>query len=387
MTTDRYPIVVAGAGPVGLALALGLLRQGFAVLVFERRTRLATDPRATTIQPPVLEALADLGVLGAVDARGRRVTSLQYWDWGSERELLANVPLNAMRDVSAYPWRLHCTQPDLCAVLHEAVERELPGTVQLGSRVSGFIDRGDYVEVQVEGGGRPRTVRASWLCGADGAQSAVRKRLDTPVRQLAGVDTFLTCEVATPMHQLRGVEIGDAAFLFTALGPALFMRMADCVRVLMLVDPEEGTASTRDPEAVARIVFGADSGVELRNRAVYTVQQQVATTWRQGRVLLLGDAAHATLPVSGTAMNTGILDGFLLAQALPHEARVEQWERERRTELEGRVDANALAAHRFLAADGWIARKNRRDYLTALGRNPTAARAHALRASLLEDRT
>ncbi len=386
VTTDRYPIVIAGAGPVGLTLALSLLQQGFAVLILEKRPHLARDPRATTIQPPVLEVLADLGLLAAVDARGRRVHALQYWSWGAERALLAEIPLDLLRGRTAYPWRLHCSQPDLCEVLLAAIEAQLPGTVQFESRVTGFVDRGHYVEVKAESEGRTRTLRASWLCAADGASSGIRRILDVTMRTLPGVDTFLTGEIPDPTPALRGTPIGDAAFLLTKLGPALFMRMPASARLLLLVDPDDGVVEQPCASWVARIVFGEGASVDLQARGVYTVEQRVATRWRVGRVLLLGDAAHSTLPVSGTAMNTGILDGASLAEALPDSDAVDRWEKERRADLERRVDANAHAAWRFLTADGWFAQASRRLTLQRLARDRAAALEHVARASLLDDR-
>lgn len=384
VTTDWYPILIVGAGPVGLTLALHLLREGFAVIVLERRPTLALDPRATTIQPPVLESLADLGILEAVDAKGRRVHGLEYWSWGKRRERLAHFSLDSLRDTTAYPFRLHCAQPDLVQVLYDAVEEAMPGTVHLGERVTGFIDQGNYVEVKVEAQGRTRSLRASWLCGADGTKSFVRSQLDLPMHRLPGSDTFFTAEVDDLVPEVRGEGIGHAAFLLTPLGPALFMRMRDTARILLRMD---GTrVDDKTPDLVAGIVFGQDSGLKLHNRAMYTVRQQVAERWVDNRVVILGDAAHATLPVNGTAMNTGILDGASLAEALPDEAAVLAWQDVRRSEVTERVDVHANAEHQMLVADGLFATRSRREHLAGLQADPRAAREHLLRVSLLDDR-
>lgn len=392
-STSQFPAIVVGAGPVGLSVALGLLRQGHAVLVFEQRPKLAIDPRATTIQPPTLEMLRELGVFDDVVALGRKVHHLQYWNWEPHRvEKLADLPLLHLADHTPVPWRLHCAQPDLCDVLYRAVEELMPGAVHLAHKVIGFKDLGDCVDVEVEGPGGKRRIRGSWLVAADGTRSAVRKQLELPMRRLTRPDAFFTCEtglgIDDAIEQHFQVRLGDAAFTFTPHGWALFMRLPDSVRLLFMAS--SGTAEAMSTEALwgmTRDLFGADERVEVLHRAVYTVQQQVAERWLQGRVMVLGDAAHSTFPVSGTAMNSGMHDGFLLAKALDRDAEgVRAWADERRDAIHGRVSAQANDTYKALNANGMFSRFTRDRYLRRLARDPAAARDHLLRASMMEGR-
>jgi 3-(3-hydroxy-phenyl)propionate hydroxylase len=392
MSTTLFPIVVVGAGPVGLSVALGLLRAGYHVIVFEQRAKIPKDPRATTLQPPTLEMLESLGILETVAALGRRVDALDYWAFDhGRRERLASLPMAALSDDTAYPYRLHVAQPDLCAALLAAVEGEVVGTVHFAQKVVGLTDKGDCVDVEVKQGGRVRRIRAAWVCGADGLSSGTRKHLDLPMRRLTRSDVFFTGEaplqIDAAIEGRHGVRLGDASFLYTDAGWALFMRMRESVRLLLAAEAlETGIPDSASLLAMASELVGEET-LRIENRGVYTVQQQVAESWRKGRVLVLGDAAHSTYPVSGTAMNSGIHDGYTLSQALQRdEEGVAGWERSRRQEVHERVNAYANKTYKALHATGLFSRLSRDRYLRRLATDEKAARAHLLRASMLEGR-
>jgi len=389
-SSDQFPIIIMGAGPVGLTLALGLLRQGFAVLVFEQRPALAIDPRATTIQPPTMEMLRDLGVLEAVEERSRKVDNLQYWDWSSKQpELLADVPLAHLESQTSLPYRLNCAQPHLCEELRDAVEALLPGTINFGTKVTEFTDRGDCVDVEITENGRTRTVRGSWLCACDGANSHTRHVLGLPMRKLTRTDVFFTCEMELDVDEVFqkhfGVVPGDASWLFTRKGWAMFMRMPASIRLLFLVEKSNAASMTQDALwEMTRAIFGGDPELAYRNRAVYTVRQQVAESWRSGRCLILGDAAHAVFPVSGMAMNCGMHDAFELARALPDDAAITIWEKTRRESVHKRVAGHSNSTYKAINANGIFSRFARNRHLRGLKKHPEAERDHALRASMME---
>jgi 3-(3-hydroxy-phenyl)propionate hydroxylase len=382
MSAD-LPVLIAGAGPVGLTLALALLRQGRGVLVFERRRAIPVDARATTLQPPALDAYESLGVLDPIAARGRRVDAVEYWTWGANRARLATVPFAAIRREVGHPYRLHCAQPALCRVLLETIEREYPGVVQFGSTVEGAMARGDAVVVHVRTGSRTRVLLGSWLAGCDGARSRVRSLVQAEDETLGPSDVFFTCEVDGSHPTLRGEGVGDAAYLLTRLGPGLFMRMPDTIRVLYrLPDTAERTLDTATDGPLAQVLFGADRPDAFRNKAVYTVRQRVVKRFRHGRVVLLGDAAHQAWPIAGSAMNCGILDAYTLAQALDSE-RIDDWAAERRAELVDRVAVDARTFHRRLLANGALAQRRREAFFRRLQEHPAALVDHVRRSAMV----
>ncbi|MCB9674762.1 MAG: FAD-dependent monooxygenase [Alphaproteobacteria bacterium] len=386
--SEPDPVVVVGAGPVGLTLALGLVRRGVPVRVIEQRRRLPRDLRATTLQPPTLGMLAALGVLEAVEARGLQVQRIQLWDW-EHHELLASLPFAHIADQTSHPYRVHCAQHELCDVLYEAVETAAPGTVRLDSACTGFVERGDGIEVHVQDGDDTEVLSASWLCGCDGARSTVRQKLGVDLRTYAGPDVFLTCEtgleVDDALERAAGVRIGPASFLFTHRGWALFMRLPTSVRWLFLADGGGPDAMTQQALEALTHALVPHGEVELRNRALYPVRQQLVDRWRVGRAVLLGDAAHSTFPVAGTGMNSGMHDAFALSGALPDGA-IDAWEASRAAVIRQRVHAQAGTALSAVQAGGWLSRIARASNARRLAADPAAAREHLLRASMLDDR-
>src|SRR3954454_24359547 len=109
------PVLIAGAGPVGLTAALNLVRRGIPVTVLEAGDRIFDDPRAGTIHPPTLEMFATVGVTEAMLARGYIVRNYQYRD--RQTGIVADFDLAALADDTAYPYRLMLEQHKICGIL------------------------------------------------------------------------------------------------------------------------------------------------------------------------------------------------------------------------------------------------------------------------------
>ena len=386
MDASAYPVIVIGAGPVGLSLALSLLQRGRYVLVFEQRPTLAHDPRATTLQPPTLQMFHDHGVLAEMEARGRRVHALQYWDWPTRRRL-AEVSLASLRSHLQTPYRLHVPQREVCQVLFAAIEALQPGTVQLGNRVESFTDHGEVVDLVVQQDGRQRMVRGSLLCAADGSRSPVRSALGIELVRTGEKTPFLTFETDLDggdvlEMQLDG-DLADSAWLVRKQGWGLFMRMADSVRFLVTVGEADARGMADAALKPLQTEMFAGQDVHCRYRAIYLVHQGIAERLHQGRVVLLGDAAHATFPVAGTAMNAGIHDAFELAGTVAVEGSLADWAARRRAAVEHHVNTHARATSAALDTKRRGEKRSRDRYLAGLSA-PEAAREHVFWASMME---
>ena len=114
-------VLIVGAGPVGLSLALALARRGIPVRVFEAQPALSREARASTLHPPTLEMLAEWGTADAVIARGLRVSALQCWERAA-RELIAQFDYALIAGDTAFPFRLQCPQSTLTRVLLPAIQ-------------------------------------------------------------------------------------------------------------------------------------------------------------------------------------------------------------------------------------------------------------------------
>ena len=345
MTTQQAPVdtpvLVVGGGPVGAVLALELAHHGVPCVLVERATTPSRHPKMDYVNGRSMELLRRLGVAAMIRARGisadHRANFLwsrsfaeapvHVWDHPSVTELTQRY---ADRNDGSVPVETYQrVQGSLLEDLVRGQAREHP-LVDLREGWS-FVDlddaaddeAADAVVVTVEelATGTRHRIRAGYLVGCDGANSAVRRRLDIGV-DAAGPSTH-HCSVyfrsADPLLRRHGRAFVTVA----AHGLTLVSRdeQNTWTGSLLLPDAEPFTA---DPVAVMRERLGADFAVdEVLSVARWTGQLAVATAYRRGRVFLAGDSAHHFYPTGGHGANTGLADAVDLGWKLA--ATVSGW--------------------------------------------------------------
>ncbi len=390
---ERLPILIAGAGPTGLMCALALARQGIPVIVCEAEPGLTHDLRAGSFHPPTQEMMAPYGITARMHETGLQV---RRWQVRERRgELIAEFDLGLLADLTPYPYRLHLEQHRLTPIQLDLLRREADAHVRFGHRVTGFEQRGDRVLVQVESDGVPGTLEASWLIGADGGRSAVRKQLPVEFEGFTWPEQFLV--VSTPYDFARhgfamNAYVADpvewaAVFKVPDAGPPGLWRSA------FACDPELADDEALDPEAVELRMQGLvprTERYEIRYKSIYRVHQRVASEWRVGRVVLAGDAAHLNNPLGGFGLNSGIHDAINLAEKLGRvwrgeadAALVDRYVRQRRAATIEQVQAMSIRNKRLLEERDPAVQREHMLALVAVAGDPARARQHLLDTTMI----
>ncbi|MEO3790944.1 FAD-dependent oxidoreductase [Nonomuraea sp. B10E15] len=300
-------VLVVGAGPVGLATAVVLTRLGHDVVVVDGQAEGANTSRAAVVHSRTLELLEPYGVTPALVERGVRTPRFTIRD---RDRLLVPVPFDGLP--TPYPYTLMISQADTEAYLLARL-KELGGEVLRPVRVTSFAQDAGGVTAALDDG---RSVRAAYLVGADGMNSLVREQSGIAF----GGGTYAESFTLADVRLSGGVPPDDVILYFSPEGLVVVAPLPDGLhRIVATVDEaphEPGVEfvqrllATRGPEAVPAVVEEVVWGSRFR------VHHRIAQTYRKGRVLLAGDAAHVHSPAGGQGMNLGIEDAVMLGETL-----------------------------------------------------------------------
>lgn len=314
----RDRVIIVGAGPVGLVTALGLASRNIPVVVLEAEPALVHDLRAGSFHPPSLEVLEPLGVTAKLHEIGIIVRSWQLRD--RHQGVIAQMDLGLLKNETPYPYRLHCEQHKLTPIVH-AMLKEIPGTeVRFSTRVVGLEQTDAAVSVAVETPAGRETLAARWVVGADGGHSAVRKSCGVEFEGMTWPEKFAL--VSSP-YDLGGLGFTDTAYISDPEKWCAVFRLPDegppgLWRFLYGCEPDETDDEAMAEDNIERrlqYVVPRDERYDIKYKCLYRVHQRVAKTFRSGRALLAGDAAHLNNPIGGFGMNAGIQDaGSLVAK-------------------------------------------------------------------------
>ena len=307
------PVLIAGAGPVGMTLALALRRQGVAVRIVDQAAARTEQSKALVIWPRTLELLDIQGCAQDFVAAGVRVGAARILAEGRER---VHVHFGLAR--SAYPYALMIPQSrtetlleQLLAAAGVAVERQ----VELLS----FNDDGQGVSAQLRhADGRVEQAGAAWLAACDGAHSTVRHALGLPFDGDTLASDWVLADVqidgALPNAELTICWTPEGVLAFFPIGGRRFRVIADVGMASDGVPPPPTLAQVQ-----ALIDHRGPQGLRAHDPVwlnPFRINERKLRDYRQGRVFLAGDAAHVHSPAGGQGMNTGMQDAFNLAWKL-----------------------------------------------------------------------
>ena len=306
---EQDPVLVVGAGPTGLTLACALRSAGVPARVVDAAAGPATICRAVSVSPRGVEVLDRLGALVDLPERSLPMNQMIFSVSGNE---LARLQLRQLSRLGGRPGLL-ISQVEVEGALRRRLS-ELGGKVEWARAVTAVAQDANSVVVRLNEG---VTVRASWLVGCDGAHSTVRKEVAIGFPGAARPEWFLLADVYADLGRPRdAVSVwlrGSERLAACPLPGDDLWRLLTATPV-GLTEPDSDAVLARLRE---RVTEETGRWVQMAEwTSSFQVHQRLADTYRRGRVLLAGDAAHVHSPVGGQGMNTGIGDAENLAWKL-----------------------------------------------------------------------
>jgi 2-polyprenyl-6-methoxyphenol hydroxylase-like FAD-dependent oxidoreductase len=312
---NRNDVLIIGAGPTGLVLALWLSKLGVQVRIIDKSSTPGTTSRALAVQARTLELYSQLDLSDAVVQNGHKVAAANFWVKG---EPVARLPLSTIGEgLTPYAFLEIYPQDEHERLLIERLEA-FGITVERDTELQSFEETGDGITARLRlPDGQQETCQACYLAGCDGARSIVRKTLDTGFPGGTYQQIFYVADVQARGPTFNGelhVDLDEADFLAVfPLSDEGRARLIGTVR-----DERAERAETLQFEDVShRAIENLKLQIDQVNWfSTYRVHHRVADHFRTGRAFLLGDAAHVHSPAGGQGMNTGIGDAINLAWKL-----------------------------------------------------------------------
>jgi 2-polyprenyl-6-methoxyphenol hydroxylase-like FAD-dependent oxidoreductase len=319
-------VLIVGAGPTGLVLALWLTRLGVRVRIIDKTAEPGTTSRALAVQARTLEFYSQIGLSDAVVAQGRKTIAANLWVAGKRA---AHAVLGEMGEgLSPFPYALIFPQDEHEQLL---IERLGEAGIQIERRTElmTFQDDGSHVLAEIKRpDGSQETCEAAYIAGCDGAHSTVREKLQIGFHGGIYNHLFYVADVEASGATMNGelhVALDSTDFLVVfPLKSEGRARLIGTVRQEAEQRHEELSWNDVSRRVLEWISIDAK---RVNWFSTYRVHHRVAAHFREGLAFLLGDAAHIHSPVGGQGMNTGIGDAVNLAWKLALCCRDEQGDR------------------------------------------------------------
>ena len=358
MHTD---VLIVGAGPTGLMMAIQLVRRGIRPLIIDKRSGPSVETKALGVQARTMEIYSHLGIADRALELGKRGTGGNIWARGKR---MARFPLSDAGDsVTPYPFVLILGQDDNERIMGDLL-KEAGLVIQWNTELVGLAQQNDSVTATLKhADGSQKTVRAGRVAGCDGAKSVVR---ETSGIEFAGAPyehVFFVADV-----EMTGTMIPSEVnvYLFRDGFHLLFpMRGENHWRIAGILPPAlRNKPDLKFEEVIPSLHNEASEDFSIKGCSwfsTYRIHHRKAVRFRDRRCFLLGDAAHVHSPVGAQGMNTGLQDAYNLAWKLAlvvkgeaKERLLDSYEQERMPVAKALLSGTDRA-FRLVVSDTWIA--------------------------------
>lgn len=382
-------VLIVGAGPVGVTLALLLGQRGLPVTVLEAEAQPIIDYRASTFHPPTLDMLEESGITAGLLAMGRVCPTFQYRDRREGK--IAEFDLGLLRNDTRHPYRLQCEQFKLVDFVLQCLATMPEVDVRFAHRVESVVQTDDGVAALVTTPSGVERFAGSWLVGTDGGRSTVRKSLGIEFEGLTYPERFLvagtTFDFRSAIPDLCSVHyIADADEWVTLL------EIPDMWRFIAPVQAASDEEALSDEFIQSRLQGFVPRGThyDIQVRAIYRAHQRVAASYRKARAFVAGDAAHLNNPIGGMGLNGGLHDAVDLAERIARVWRgdatadiLDGYERKRKPVVVSAILAQTAQNKRLLEERDPAVRKETLARWRRTAADPELAYRHLLQTSMI----
>ena len=388
MPGEKDRVVIVGAGPVGLTTALALIRRGIPVVLLASEPELVMELRGSTFHPPTLDLLDEFAIVPRMIEVGLKAPTWQFRD--RETGPVATFDLSLLAGDTSHPYRVQCEQWKLMRFLEEKLRAE-GADLRFGHEVTAVRQDGDGITATANTASGPIEIAGRYVIAADGARSAVRRSLGVEFEGFTYAELFLIASTDFPFEKTL-TDIAFVNYIADPLEWLVLLRVPGLWRVLVPAPENSDRAqllSDESMQAMLQRVVQRDEPYDIAHRSLYPVHQRVAKSFRHGRVLLAGDAAHVNNPLGGMGMNGGIQDAFNLADKLKaiwagaDDRLLDRYDRQRRTVAVEAVQQQTHRNQQIISERDPETRKKSLDAMRKVAADKTSAREYMLRSSMI----
>jgi 2-polyprenyl-6-methoxyphenol hydroxylase-like FAD-dependent oxidoreductase len=385
--TQRFDVAVIGCGPSGLTAAALLASRGWSVIALEKHPRRYGLPRASHLDHEVVRIVQEVGAHEAIFEDNDAFSSYRWY--GANGQLLFEVPISGT-SISGFQSNFIIFQPVLDGALYDALDRAPTARVELGAEVTALDATADGVTLTVDQAGTTFSVEAAYVLAADGAGSSVREEiLQIPREDFGFNEKWLDIDsrVKRPLPvEVYGQYCDPSRPAY--IGPLGKRHFRFECALLADETEEEILRPEKVWEVLGKYGVGPDD-IEPIRQIVYTFEARIAERWRDGRVFLVGDAAHTMPPYMGQGMCSGIRDASNLAWKLDLVLRgsagdtlLDTYETERRPHATTWIDVSLAVGRVSHVLDPVVAAE--RDAKILAGEMPPLPDSPTLTAGVLQ---
>ena len=370
---NKKHVVITGAGPVGCVSALILAKAGIHVTLLEAESDLPLDMRASTFHPPTLDMLDELGVVQEIIKQGLITPQFQYRD--RQEGLIAEFDMTAISEFTKHPYRVQAEQYKLTRIISKIL-KDYPHVEQKYSAKATNLTQDDgSVTVHYDTPDGPQSISADYLMSCDGSRSFARKTLNIGFPGYTYPELFMVVSTTDDITEVVP-DMCPVAYITDPEEWCAVIRAPEMWRFLIPTNPNMTEEELLDIEFLESRIQGfapKKQKYTISHSTLYPVNQRVAETYRKGRVLLAGDAAHVNNPLGGMGMNGGVHDGVNVSEKLVQilnegasDNLLDLYDRQRRSIAVEYVQAHSIRNKKIMEEKDPSIRKQRQDEIKAV---------------------